>query len=265
MATTVKVNTAEFEEQGYIHLKGFFSQAEIESLRDDIVTASGRLDKASGLNKDNMIFYSNLFQKSEQLRALATQPKVLDVLRAVAGPDLWIRWDQCVAKAPGAPPFPWHQDNAYNGVKDEYYQFWIAVTDMTADNGGVWLQPGSHQHGTLPHKRVENHWVSEKSFNNEILIDAAQGDAMLFSSRMLHHTKTNHSEADRWAYVIEYMSLDHFDPTVPGPYFVACTRDRQEPGFVKSYRGSRSVRNRIRYAGLSAEILKYNLKQRFKR
>lgn len=48
-------------------------------------------------------------------------------LRPIAGVSRWIRWDQWVAKGPGALVFTWHQDNAYDGLKDKHFKVWIAL------------------------------------------------------------------------------------------------------------------------------------------
>src|SRR5690606_40313037 len=52
------------------------------------------------------------------------------------------------------PIFQWHQDNAYNGLPVEHFQLWIALTETRNANGTLWLAPGSHKRGQLPHERV---------------------------------------------------------------------------------------------------------------
>jgi hypothetical protein len=65
----------EFKERGYIKVPGFFSDGEIDTLRRDIIEASALLDEPNNLNKDNMIFHSNLFQKSAALQSFLTLKK----------------------------------------------------------------------------------------------------------------------------------------------------------------------------------------------
>jgi hypothetical protein len=81
-------------------------------------------------------------------------------------------------------------------------------------------------------------------------IPAKQGDVILFSSWLLHYTTPNASGTDRWAYVVEYMSLDDYDPLVGAPYFVVAEGGVPTPRFVESYRGRASMRNRLRYLPL---------------
>lgn len=241
--------STEFEENGYIIYRNFFSNDEVAELREEIVKAGKLLEKESGLNKNNMIFYSNIFLKSPYLQSFITQRKVVNLLGELIGPDFWVRWDQCVAKGPGGAAFPWHQDNAYNRLKDQHFQFWVGITEMTQENGGLWLQPGSHRNGLLPHRKVENHWVCELEPENEVFISTEKGDVVLFSSMMLHHTKKNRSNSARWAYVVEYMSLDHYDPLAKPPFFIAAEDGKPCPKFVQSYRGSSNFKNRMKYIG----------------
>ena len=236
---------AEFQKKGYVIQEGLFSPEEATALIDDIKAAE-TIDGVSALNKGAMTFYSGVFFNSPKLQAIIAQPKVVNFLIQVIGPDFWVRWDQAVAKGPGAGTFPWHQDNSYNALRDGHYQFWIALTDSHADNGGLWLVPGSHKQ-QLPHRQVDNHMVYQGTPENPICIEAKAGDVVLFSSFALHKTTPNITKETRWAYVIEYMSLDHFDPGIKPPYFVVARDGKPVGEFVRSYRGQRNLLNHLKY------------------
>ena len=90
----------EFETQGYIIVRKFFSEDEVDELRMEIKKAGESLEKPSGLNKGGLIFYSNIFLKSAYIQSFITQEKVVDLLKDIIGNDFWVRWDQCVAKGP---------------------------------------------------------------------------------------------------------------------------------------------------------------------
>lgn len=244
----------EFKERGYVKIPGFFSAGEIISLRRDIADAATRLEGPNNLDRNNMLFYSNLFKKSAAIQSFVSQERIINLICSLAERDLWVRWDQCVAKAPGGAEFPWHQDNAYSRLKDEHCQLWIAVTDMTLENGGLWVQPGSHKH-LWPHKRVGNHLACTVTPGEETFCEAKMGDVIVFSSKMLHRTKKNNSASDRWAYVIEYMSQDHYDPIVEAPFFIVAEDGKPAPRMVETYRGHSNLSNRFKY--LPLEALKY--------
>jgi len=244
---------AEFATQGYILCRKFFSESEIVELRDEITRVGRSLAKADYLNKDKMIFYSNVFLKSEYVQSFISQKKVVELLRQFTGPDFWVRWDQCVVKGPGAPVFPWHQDNAYSRLRDTHCQLWIGLTAMDEKNGGLWLQPGSHKSGLLPHRRVANHLECKSKPGKEVLISTEKGDIVLFSSFMLHYTGPNESSAERGAYVVEYLSLDYYDPLITPPYFIVAEGGMPAPRFARSHRGSASFKNRMKYLPLQTK------------
>lgn len=241
---------ARFDEDGFVQLKGFFSAAEIDGLRADIESAGRALDDESALNKGQMVFLSNIYQRSESLQRFICQQRLVDFLAPIIGPDFWVRWDQCVCKGPGAPAFPWHQDNAYNDLKVPHFQLWVAVTPTTADNGGLWLAPGSHKLGLLAHHKVGKHQVVDEAPEQSVLVEAQKGDVVLFSSYMLHHTKENVSTQDRWAYVIEYMHINDFDPFIKAPFLIAAEHGKTARRFTDVCPGSQSLRNQVKYHGI---------------
>jgi ectoine hydroxylase-related dioxygenase (phytanoyl-CoA dioxygenase family) len=237
----------EFTQNGYIILRSFCTQPEVDALLTEFQALEG--DRSNNLNKGAMIFHSTLYAQSHFVKAFISQPKIVDLLTSIVGSDIWVRWDQAVAKGPGAGTFPWHQDNGYTRLKDPHYQFWIALTRMTAENGGLWLQPGSHHHRSLPHTIVGNHAVYQGTPESPILIEAQPGDVVLFSSYTLHSTTPNTTQETRWAYVVEYMSTHHYDPGIQPPYLLISQNGRPQPEYVSAYPGSRNPLNRLKYVG----------------
>lgn len=235
----------DFKKNGYVLCKGLFSPAEAESLIEEIKAAE-TIDGVSALNKGPMKFYSGVYSKSSALQGIISQPKVINFLKQVIGPNFWVRWDQAVAKGPEAGTFPWHQDNAYNSLKDEHFQFWIALTKTTPDNGGLWIVPGSH-HSPLPHKKVGNHMVYQGTPEEPTFIGAEPGDVILFSSYALHSTTPNITGGTRWAYVVEYMSSSHYDPGIKAPYFMVAKKGKPIAQSVYYYRGNLNPLNHLKY------------------
>ncbi|MGF1512197.1 MAG: phytanoyl-CoA dioxygenase family protein [Elainellaceae cyanobacterium] len=237
----------QFDEQGYVIVRDFFSPEEMVSLIENIKTAKTR-NGVSDLNRGALTFYSNVFFYSKAIQDIIAHPKIVNLLNQIIGPNFWVRWDQAVAKGNGAGTFAWHQDNAYSRLKDPHYQLWIAMTEMTPDNGGLWLQPGSHkQH--LPHKHVSNHVEFDGQPDNPIFVEAKAGDVVVFSSLTLHSTTPNITQKTRWAYVIEYMSSEHFDPGIEPPYFVVAKDGKPQAEFVRFYPGRLNPINHLKYLG----------------
>ena len=210
-----------FNKDGYLVLKNFFSAEEMPPLLEAIKNAKCAEDSALGLSKGSMVFRSNVFYKDKYIQRFISQQKIIDLLKTIAGKDIWARWDQAVGKGPNSGVFPWHQDNGYNQLEHQHYQLWVAITQSNSENGTIKLCPGSHTSGIFQHKFDGAHLYYDGDVSNSIMLVAEPGDAILFSSYLLHATVANTTKNDtRWAYVIEYMSLDNFDHTVKSPYFV---------------------------------------------
>jgi hypothetical protein len=244
----------EFNERGYVTAQAFFSKEEMDDLIEEIKVAKTR-NGVSGLNRGALVFYSNIFFYSPKLQSFLAHPRVVDLLAKIIGPDFWVRWDQAVAKGNGAGTFAWHQDNGYSRLHDMHYQLWIALTDMTPENGGLWLQPGSHKK-RLSHRQEKNHVEVKEVPDSPVFIHAKAGDVVVFSSLTLHSTSPNTTPNTRWAYVAEYMSTDHFDPGIEPPYFVVARDGKPHPEFVPSYKGSESLVNRLKYVGYGWSLRK---------
>jgi ectoine hydroxylase-related dioxygenase (phytanoyl-CoA dioxygenase family) len=239
-AIDVEKLKSSFNNDGYVVIKNVFSPEEMPPLLDAIKSAD-RYENTSnpGLTRGTMEFRSNTFYKNEFIQSFISQQKIIDLLKPIVGEDIWARWDQAVGKGPSSPFFPWHQDNGYNKLPIEHYQFWIAVTKSTSENGTILISPGSHKNRMMPHNSDGQFEHYDGDITNATMIEADPGDVLIFSSFTLHATLENTTENDtRWAYVIEYMSLDDFDPTVNAPYFVVARDGKSSPEFVTNHPAS---------------------------
>ena len=252
----------EFKEKGYLELRGFFTRQECEALLATMGTAQ-QCERGRGrLNDQGLTFNHNLYYHNPPIQQFITQKKIIDLLTPIAGPDIWIRWDQLVSKKLGGVEFPWHQDNGYNGLKDEHYQFWIALSPSNAENGGLWLVPGSHKNGVAPHIWVGKHKVAQGvDESKEIAISAQTGDAVLFSSLMMHRTKLSTVNIDRHAYVVEYMSAKKYDPYLEAPFFMVSKNGVPSVGFADNYPGRRNPLNHLKYAPSFPQLAKRAIKR----
>ena len=86
---------------------------------------------------------------------------------------------------PGGNPKYLHQDSAYfmfggEGVCATLN--YTTRTDLARDNGPLYVIPGSHRHGHLPHVDTPSHLglSSEWSFEDGICIEGDGGDAIFF-------------------------------------------------------------------------------------
>jgi ectoine hydroxylase-related dioxygenase (phytanoyl-CoA dioxygenase family) len=242
-------HAAEFSERGFTILPGFYTEAEMAELKTQLLDAAERRKSECVLDKGGMLFFENMYRYSDHVRSFISDQRIVDVLNHLFVPDTWCRWDQVVFKHPGGAAFPWHQDNSYNELLDTHLQFWVGLTEMNEENGGLWVAPGSHKLGHLPHHREGTHAVCDHEVKHAQFVPTKVGDVVCFSSLMLHHTKENRSDKDRIAYVVEYMSLQHYDHYVEPPFFITSRNGQRVGRFEDSYPGrSRLSASRMRHS-----------------
>lgn len=236
----------QFLEQGYLIERGFFSMQEVAEVLAEIRAFEEPCKKRGAGERGGIIFTIESFRRSEVVRRFVSQQRLIDYLVPVAGPDLWVRWDQAVTKQPGAGVFHWHQDNAFTKLHTQHFQLWVALTESHNRNGGLWLAPGSHKRGSLPHAKLPGQRAVRSSVGESICVDASAGDMILFSSLLLHRTGPNEAETDRTAFVVEYLPLLDYDYSAVGPFFVVAEEGKGHPHFVQTQTGD-SPANRRRY------------------
>ena len=75
--------------------------------------------------------------------ALLRDPRVLDAIEDLIGPDILVWTSTFWIKEPGSPAFAaWHQDSAYFGHEpDEVVTVWLALTDATREAGCMSVLP----------------------------------------------------------------------------------------------------------------------------
>ena len=99
-----------------------------------------------GINARGKRYFSNfIYQDRPELRKFLFGDTMAEICRAVLGDEAYMFWEQYVIKA-GDPDtsFAWHQDSGYVHEDHEpYLTVWIALDDVTEENGSVYLLPYS--------------------------------------------------------------------------------------------------------------------------
>ncbi|MFF2091326.1 phytanoyl-CoA dioxygenase family protein [Paenibacillus sp. NPDC058174] len=122
-------------------------------------------------------------------------------------------------KEPGSPGQASHQDYYY--IKNDPMTMiaaWTAMEDsIDIETGCLWVMPGTHKLGLLPHGAVKDieeheHWTEETEgvdTSRQIPVEMEKGDILFFSELLIHSSKKNRSK-DRWrrSYVCHYIRED---------------------------------------------------------
>jgi non-heme Fe2+,alpha-ketoglutarate-dependent halogenase len=135
---------------------------------------------------------------------LIRQPRVLDAVEDVIGPDI-LAWESVFfTKEPHTADFiSWHQDITYWGLDQEgdVVTAWVALSPSTVESGCMRVVPGTHLREVVPHADTfaEGNMLSR---GQEIAVEVGEDqavDLVLEPGQMsLHHVKIFHgSHANR--------------------------------------------------------------------
>ncbi|HZG56298.1 phytanoyl-CoA dioxygenase family protein [Paenibacillus sp.] len=122
-------------------------------------------------------------------------------------------------KEPGSPGQAAHQDYYY--IKDDpktMVAAWIAMEELVdEENGCLWVIPGTHRLGLLPHGAVKDleeheaytHETEGIDLKAQIPVVMEKGDILFFHELLIHSSNKNRSK-DRWrrSYVCHYIRQD---------------------------------------------------------
>ena len=154
---------------GIIGLKGAFSRAWVQQLREDVdrLFAAG-LDRPGALvGRGPKRYYAEIHP--EDIRGfldLVTHPWVVAVCRTVLGPDYRIVEIGYDVPLPGAMHQPWHRDfpspdETLTGRRLNSLAFNVTTVDVTEDMGPFeiapgtqWDEPEDFEHGMFPPKSL---------------------------------------------------------------------------------------------------------------
>ncbi|MDE0428272.1 MAG: phytanoyl-CoA dioxygenase family protein [Caldilineaceae bacterium] len=228
--TEIKVNPAEiefFQQNGYIQYHDFLSKGQIELLRqalDDAV--STRRDRIRGAEKGGRLSEEyervfnqmvNLWTDYPQARDIAFDPRLGEYARQLSlCRHVRIYHDHAMIKPPGqvSKQTNWHQDAPYWPMDPVgALSAWIAVDDVTIENGCLHFVPGSHSHGPLDPISLESDddSVVERLRTRGIAVPGPVAMPMRAGGVTFHHGCTfhyagpNRSDRPRRAFAIIYI------------------------------------------------------------
>lgn len=173
-------------------------------------------------------------------RTLARRPDLALLISGLLGPDVDIFNSQYIFKNPGAWGQPWHQDSLY-------FQFnrfpqagvWLATSEATAENGCLYVLPGSHRepiHEHLPDSRADANLgyveIRDHDFSGSVPVLMEPGDILVFHSFLMHRSADNTSDGRRTAVVDHYGQAGTRQTGLPSPTvdWMPIVRDPEFPG-----------------------------------
>lgn len=210
-----------YDRDGFFVLERVLTDTDLELLRrvasGAIEAMDGRMDAEGtdqlGINIRGKRYFTDwLSLEQPELRPFLLGPLMADICRATIGPNAYLFWEQYVIK--GADPrttFAWHQDSGY--VHEDhapYVTCWIALDDVTEENGSVYLlpYPRSGIRSYIKHVKdpVTNDMVCYFGSDPGMPLVAPAGSVAVFSSTVIHRSGPNLTDRLRRVYLSQYSS-----------------------------------------------------------
>ncbi|MGW7685994.1 phytanoyl-CoA dioxygenase family protein [Kribbella sp. NPDC054772] len=237
----------QFHEEGYFVLERALTDEQLELLRGGAQYSIDKLDAqmdaagtdSIGINhRGKRYFSSMIYHDRPELRQFLFSDTMAEICRATLGDDAYLFWEQYVIKA-GDPntAFAWHQDSGY--VHEDhapYLTCWIALDDVTEENGSVYLLPYSRSGIRSYIKHIHDPELNDRVcyFGSDpgVPMTAPAGSIVVFSSVVIHRSGPNLTDRNRRVYLAQYSreiipSKDgtsphgSFDPFLSGGRIVA--------------------------------------------
>jgi phytanoyl-CoA hydroxylase len=156
-------------------------------------------------------------------RQALSNPRIVDALTAVVGPNVKAMQSMLFIKSEGKPGQAWHQDEYFIPTRDRSLTaVWIALDDATVENGCLWVLPGSHRRGVLYPTQPQTDprfdcTVEAYAFpyrdEDAVPVEIPAGTALIFSGYLLHRSLENSGRHGyRRALANHYMSAESLLP-----------------------------------------------------
>lgn len=224
-----------YNDNGYLLVKGVFDRREVEAMR---AAVDAIIDRAARTNRDANHAWQGDYLPPEQLKKLVLKgfhdvhyhdasftravvhPNMTAILAQLIGPNVQLHHSKMLVKPPeNGAAFPMHQDYPYfPHAHHTMTAASIHLDDANIDNGCLYVVPGSHKRGPLPH--VGRHYLDAKEYPLSIgtACPAEAGDVLFFNYLTIHGSPPNRSERTRRNVLFQYRSATdvptenvHFD------------------------------------------------------
>lgn len=154
---------------------------------------------------------------SEAFHEVATDPRIIDLIRPVLGDDIILWGAQLIRKA-GNEVHPFHTDAESAAPEGGFVSVWIGL-ENTGPSAGLKFVPGSHRYGAPIQEANARLGVARRDSTGENVLAAARlyetdpvvvqpevydGAALFFDGRVWHGSHNQGSTATRTALLLQY-------------------------------------------------------------
>ncbi|MEO0372637.1 MAG: phytanoyl-CoA dioxygenase family protein [Pseudomonadota bacterium] len=205
-----------YQEEGYLRPIPVMSSEEAATLRTELEDLEDTYLTADLPHPLNTYKRVNAHCVMPIAHKIAADPRVLDVIEGILGPDILIWSVEFFIKEPRTKSIvSMHQDLTYwgFGAVDQLLTAWIALSPATTSSGCMNFVKGSHKNPILPHEDTYDK-DNLLSRGQEIQVDVAEKDRVpaelqpgqmsLHHGLMIHGSGPNETDDRRIAVAVRY-------------------------------------------------------------
>jgi len=185
-----------YRQDGYLCPVDVLGPDEVRAHRAAIEAIEARTDLP---RPPSRYLRTNAHLTNDTSLAAVRDPRVLDVVESILGPDIMLWSAEYFIKEPGTRHIvTWHQDLTYWGMDgtDHEVTAWLALSPASAASGAMRFVPGSHRQGLVAHTDTfaEDNLLSR---GQEVAVEVDEADAIVAELRpgqmSLHHGRIFHA------------------------------------------------------------------------
>jgi len=209
----------QFDEQGYLIVRGVFEAAEMAVLRWESQALFERRDLIDSDNlrcrwQDHASTGECLFDCFDPVidigpvcRAFAEDERMLSILSALYDDQAHLFKDKLIFKPPGAKGYALHQDYiSWKEFPSSYITAVVPIDETNAANGATEVFPGQHRQGYLSTADGDYHELAADSVDpaGGVVLEMRPGDVALFGGYMPHRSGANSTAQARRQLYLSY-------------------------------------------------------------
>ncbi|WP_171131411.1 MULTISPECIES: phytanoyl-CoA dioxygenase family protein [unclassified Ruegeria] len=252
MPTSVSLSNGRLDAQtvesywqdGYAFPITVFDTVEAGQLRSELETLEANWRTADLPLPLNMYKRVNAHVVIPLAAGIALDPRILDVVEGILGPDLLLWSAEFFIKEPKTKQIVgMHQDLTYWGMGETPDQVtaWVALSPATVESGCMDFVAGSHKNPILPHNDTFSD-TNLLSRGQEVAVDVAEDDKTHIELRpgqmSLHHGLTIHgsgpntSDDRRIGLAIRYLNPNAQQKVADRDYAILARGEDRKSNFI---------------------------------
>lgn len=192
-----------YHDRGYIGPYRLFDKERAADILDSVQT---QIEETDGhpTGKDDVDLNDSRHLDSREMYELCSHPGIVERAADIYGDNLMLWTSRIWEKEAGGREFPWHQGDHFHPLEPPVTMTaWVALTEVTEENGCCQVIPESHKNH-VPHvKAGEDKGFSAQAHPDMVDSDRAvsfelePGEVFLFNERCIHRSLDNNTDKPR--------------------------------------------------------------------